>query len=83
MKAKALKSFTMGSTTYTEGRELDLPEDRVLRLVGEGLVSIVEEKEPTPTPPPPEESPKQPVPPKAPEQTPAPKKGGKFRRRKS
>jgi hypothetical protein len=87
MKAKVLKPFTMGSTTYGEGRELDLPEDRVRRLSGEGLVSIVEDVAPTLLPPPIEpprqESPKHPESTKTPEPHPVPKRGGKSRRKKS
>lgn len=41
MKARVLKQFIMGNATYRADQEIDLPEDRVLRLMGEGLVEDI------------------------------------------
>lgn len=43
MKAIAIKDFKMG-TRYLKGQDVSsLPEERIMRLVGEGLVSIVDQ----------------------------------------
>ncbi len=42
MKAKAIRPFTMGNSSYQKDQVIDLPEERVHRLIGEGLVVALE-----------------------------------------
>ncbi len=59
MNARVLKHFTMGSRSFQKDQHVDLPEDRIIRLVGEGLVETIidapsapEKSEPEATPAP-------------------------------
>lgn len=46
MQAVVIRPFTMGDAKYAEGQEIDMPDWRITRLVGEGLVREVAGQEP-------------------------------------